>query len=60
MDCFCTNGEKGTERGRIWSERWEWDGKVVGRFRASGVRPAFAKKLKVMGVEIPAGIFERE
>ena len=36
------------------------DGKVLGRFRATGVRPAFAKKLKVMGVEIPAGIFERE
>jgi pilus assembly protein CpaF len=35
------------------------DGKVLGRFRATGVRPAFAKKLKVMGVEIPAGIFER-
>jgi pilus assembly protein CpaF len=36
------------------------DGKVLGRFRATGVRPAFAKKLKVMGVDIPAGIFERE
>jgi pilus assembly protein CpaF len=36
------------------------DGKVLGRFRATGVRPAFAKKLKVMGVDIPAGVFERE
>jgi pilus assembly protein CpaF len=35
------------------------DGKVLGRFRATGVRPAFTKKLKVMGVDIPAGIFER-
>jgi pilus assembly protein CpaF len=36
------------------------DGKVLGRFKASGVRPSFAKKLKVMGVEIPPGLFERE
>jgi pilus assembly protein CpaF len=36
------------------------DGKVLGRFRASGVRPSFAKKLKVMGVEMPPGLFERE
>jgi pilus assembly protein CpaF len=36
------------------------DGKVLGRFRATGVRPSFAKKLKLMGVDIPAGIFERE
>jgi pilus assembly protein CpaF len=36
------------------------DGKVLGRFRATGVRPTFAKKLKVMGVDIPAGVFERE
>jgi len=36
------------------------DGKVLGNFRATGVRPAFAKKLKVMGVELPPGIFERK
>ncbi|MGD2080671.1 MAG: CpaF family protein [Nitrospirota bacterium] len=36
------------------------DGKVLGRFRPSGVRPSFAKKLKVMGVEMPPGLFERE
>jgi pilus assembly protein CpaF len=36
------------------------DGKVLGRFKPSGVRPSFAKRLKVMGVEMPPGLFERE
>jgi len=36
------------------------DGKVLGHFRASGVRPVFAKKLKLMGVELPPDIFERK
>lgn len=35
------------------------DGTVVGRFRPSGVRPAFARKLEVSGITLPPEMFER-
>jgi pilus assembly protein CpaF len=34
------------------------DGRVVGTFEASGVRPLFAERLKVSGVELPMAMFE--
>jgi pilus assembly protein CpaF len=34
------------------------DGKVVGAFRATGVRPRFAQRLKLQGFELPPGIFD--
>ncbi|MBI5441582.1 MAG: CpaF family protein [Deltaproteobacteria bacterium] len=34
------------------------DGKVVGRFRATGIRPRFSEKLEVAGVEVPADLFD--
>jgi pilus assembly protein CpaF len=34
------------------------DGKVVGEFKATGVRPHFAQRFKVYGYELPPGIFE--
>jgi pilus assembly protein CpaF len=34
------------------------DGRIQGTFEATGVRPLFAEKLKVSGVEIPRGLFE--
>ncbi|GLI38921.1 CpaF family protein [Geobacter hydrogenophilus] len=34
------------------------DGKVVGEFKASGVRPRFAERLKIAGFELPPGIFQ--
>ncbi|HJV35014.1 CpaF family protein [Geomonas sp.] len=34
------------------------DGKVVGEFRATGVRPLFAQRFKVYGYELPPGIFD--
>jgi pilus assembly protein CpaF len=34
------------------------DGKVIGGFKATGVRPFFADKFKVSGFELPPGIFE--
>jgi pilus assembly protein CpaF len=34
------------------------DGKVVGEFRATGVRPQFAQRFKVFGYELPPGIFD--
>jgi len=35
------------------------DGKVVGEFKATGVRPFFAERFRVYGFEIPEGTFER-
>jgi pilus assembly protein CpaF len=34
------------------------EGKVIGRFRATGVRPKVAEKLKAAGVHLPADMFE--
>ena len=34
------------------------DGKVVGRFRPTGVRPRFAERLKVYGMQMPRSFFE--
>jgi pilus assembly protein CpaF len=36
------------------------DGRVLGEFLPTGVRPWFMQKLKVSGFDIPAHIFERE
>jgi len=33
-------------------------GRVLGRFRATGVSPKFAEKLKTCGITIPPGVFE--
>ena len=37
---------------------FQQDGRVVGTFEASGVRPLFAERLKVSGVELPMAMFE--
>lgn len=34
------------------------DGRIVGEFRATGIRPRFAERFKVYGLELPQGIFE--
>jgi pilus assembly protein CpaF len=34
------------------------DGKVIGRFRPTGVRPRFAEKLKAHGMQLPRSFFE--
>jgi pilus assembly protein CpaF len=34
------------------------DGKVLGRFRANGIRPRFAEKLMAQGITLPAQMFE--
>jgi pilus assembly protein CpaF len=34
------------------------DGQVVGRFRPTGVRPRFAERLKVYGMQLPRIFFE--
>jgi pilus assembly protein CpaF len=34
------------------------DGKVIGRFKATGVRPKVAERLKASGIHLPADMFE--
>jgi pilus assembly protein CpaF len=34
------------------------DGKVIGRFRPTGVRPRFAERLKQYGMQLPRVFFE--
>ena len=34
------------------------DGKVIGRFRATGVRPRCCERLKASGIHLPADMFE--
>ena len=34
------------------------DGTVQGRFRATGIRPKFADRLRVRGVQLPEGLFD--
>jgi len=34
------------------------DGKIVGQFEATGIRPLFAERLLVAGIELPRGLFE--
>ena len=36
------------------------EGKVLGRFRASGIRPRFAEKLLAQGIPLPPQMFEEE
>jgi pilus assembly protein CpaF len=35
------------------------DGKVLGSFQPSGIRPKFLERLRVAGILLPAEIFER-
>ncbi len=34
------------------------DGRVIGEYKATGVRPAFAEKFRLYGYDLPPGIFE--
>jgi pilus assembly protein CpaF len=33
------------------------DGRVLGRFKATGIRPRFTERLQAWGIELPAGLF---
>jgi pilus assembly protein CpaF len=35
------------------------DGKVRGRFKATGVRPKFYEKIRASGMTLPASVFEQ-
>jgi pilus assembly protein CpaF len=34
------------------------EGRVIGEYKATGVRPLFAEKFRLYGVDLPPGIFE--
>jgi pilus assembly protein CpaF len=34
------------------------EGRIVGTFEPTGVRPLFAERLKIAGVEMPKGLFD--
>ena len=34
------------------------EGKVIGRFRATGVRPKMCERLRACGINLPADMFE--
>ena len=34
------------------------EGKIIGQFEATGVRPAFTDRLRVSGIELPARMFD--
>jgi pilus assembly protein CpaF len=36
------------------------DGKVIGVFKPSGIRPRFLERLRVSGIVLPPSLFERE
>ena len=36
------------------------EGKVLGRFRATGIRPRFAERLELAGIELPGNLFAAE
>jgi len=33
------------------------DGRVIGRYRATGIRPRFTERLAAWGIELPSGLF---
>jgi len=35
------------------------DGRTLGAFTATGIRPKFADKLKASGIDLPANMFEQ-
>ena len=34
------------------------DGRVAGRFKATGVRPKFSERIKAAGIELPPNVFQ--
>lgn len=59
-ECVGMEGEQVTTQDIFVFERegLASSGRVVGRFRATGVRPKFAEKLKTAGIEFPPSMFQ--
>ena len=59
-ECVGMEGEAVTTQDIFVFERTgvSKEGKVVGRFRATGVRPKFSERIKAAGIELPSNIFQ--
>ncbi len=58
-ECVGMEGENVTTQDIFVFERagLSKDGKVMGRFRATGVRPKFSERIKAHGIELPGNLF---
>lgn len=59
-ECVGMEGEQVTTQDIFVFERSgiSKDGRIIGRFRGTGVRPKFSERLKAAGIELPASIFQ--
>ena len=59
-ECVSMEGDQVTTQDIFLFERTgiSKDGRVTGRFRATGVRPKFSERLKAAGIELPASLFQ--
>jgi pilus assembly protein CpaF len=59
-ECVGMEGEQVTTQDIFVFERSgvSKDGRVVGKFRATGVRPKFSERLKAAGIELSSSLFQ--
>jgi pilus assembly protein CpaF len=59
-ECLGMEGELVTTQDIFLFERSSMgsDGRVIGRFRPTGVRPKFSERLKAAGIEFPPQLFQ--
>jgi pilus assembly protein CpaF len=59
-ECVGMEGEQVTTQDIFMFERTGLgpDGRVQGRFKATGVRPKFSEKLRAVGIEFPTSLFQ--
>ncbi len=59
MECVGMEGDQVTGQDIFVFEKTgvREDGKVLGRFRPTGIRPKFSERLKAAGIELPPAIF---
>jgi pilus assembly protein CpaF len=61
-ECVGMEGEQVTTQDIFVFERsgLSKDGRVLGKFRATGVRPKFSERLRAAGIELPASLFQSQ
>ncbi len=60
MECVGMEGDQVTGQDIFVFEKTgvREDGKVLGRFRPTGIRPKFSERLKAAGIQLPSSIFQ--
>jgi pilus assembly protein CpaF len=60
MECVGMEGDQVTGQDIFVFEKTgvREDGKVLGRFRPTGIRPKFSERLKAAGIQLPPSIFQ--